>query len=154
MGRFRLPFPPLPGAKPCEKAGLNRVPKIPLKDKNRRNLGETWGEMVPPERIELSTSPLPMVRSTTELRRPVKARRTMPSAAKMSTAAMTVSVYKVDMSNPPRKQSASETERLARQAEALRENLRRRKQQTRAREDDGPKTPPASEDGPEDADRG
>src|SRR5205085_12300690 len=33
--------------------------------------------LVPPDRIELSTSPLPRVRSTTELRRP-EAARTMP----------------------------------------------------------------------------
>lgn len=89
--------------------------------------------MVPPERIELSTSPLPMVRSTTELRRPEMTRRTMPSADKMSTVWMTVSRYKADMTNTPRKPTASETERLARQAEALRENLRRRKEQSRAR---------------------
>ena len=97
---------------------------------------------MPPERIELSTSPLPMVRSTTELRRPVMTRRTMPPADKMSTARMAVSRYKADMTNPPRnpsgnpprKPTASEAERLERQAEALRENLRRRKEQSRARQ--------------------
>jgi len=58
----------------------------------------------------------------------------MPSADKMSTAWMTVSRYKADMTNPPRKPTASEADRLERQAEALRENLRRRKEQSRARE--------------------
>jgi len=47
---------------------------------------------------------------------------------------MAVSRYKADMSQTPRKPTASETERLERQAEALRENLRRRKEQSRARE--------------------
>jgi hypothetical protein len=98
--------------------------------------------MVPPERIELSTSPLPMVRSTTELRRPFKTRRTMPPADKMSTAPMAVSRYKVGMTKTPenptqkpaRQPTASEADRLERQAEALRANLRRRKDQSRGRE--------------------
>lgn len=103
--------------------------------------------MVPPERIELSTSPLPMVRSTTELRRPFKTRRTMPLADKMSTASCAKSRYKVGMTKTPRdpgekpalqplqrQPAASESERLERQAEALRANLRRRKEQSRGRE--------------------
>jgi predicted trehalose synthase len=52
----------------------------------------------------------------------------MPSADKMSTVSMIVSRYKAHMSKTPRKSAASETERLERQAEALRENLRRRKE--------------------------
>jgi hypothetical protein len=69
-------------------------------------------------------------------------RRTMPPADKMSTARIAVSRYKADMTNtprkptgnPPRKPTASEAERAERQAEALRENLRRRKEQSRARD--------------------
>jgi hypothetical protein len=71
----------------------------------------------------------------------------MPSADKMSTAAFAKSRYKVGMTEtsedhpkkparqPAQRQpAASETERLERQAEALRANLRRRKEQSRARQ--------------------
>ena len=64
----------------------------------------------------------------------------------MSTAAMAVSRYNILMTDipkdpsrkpsaePSRKPAASETERLDRQAEALRANLRRRKEQVRGRQ--------------------
>ena len=71
----------------------------------------------------------------------------MPPAAKMSTAACGNSRYKMGMTEtseekpdkparrPAQRQpTASEAERLERQAEALRANLRRRKEQSRARQ--------------------
>ena len=76
----------------------------------------------------------------------------MPPAAKMSTAACANSRYKTGMTETSeekpdkparqpaarpskgRQPTASEAERLERQAEALRANLRRRKEQSRARE--------------------
>ena len=64
----------------------------------------------------------------------------MPSADKMSTAPMTHSGYSAGMSQKPKKPSAKEAERRERQAEALRENLRRRKQQSRDREGDTAET--------------
>ena len=66
----------------------------------------------------------------------------MPPAEKMSTAPIIVSRYNVGMTEtpeqtpkkPPRQPTASEAERLERQAEALRANLRRRKEQSRGRD--------------------
>jgi hypothetical protein len=72
----------------------------------------------------------------------------MPSADKMSTVSMIVSRYKAHMSKTPRKSAASETERLERQAEALRENLRRRKKQSRARQQDAPIATPERDGDP------
>ncbi len=45
------------------------------------------GKLVPPRRIELRTSPLPRVRSTTELRRPGRKARNMPRAGRGRKAA-------------------------------------------------------------------
>lgn len=66
----------------------------------------------------------------------------MPPAEKMSTAAFAKSRYNVGVTETPeqtpkkplRRPTASEAERLERQAEALRANLRRRKEQSRGRQ--------------------
>ena len=101
---------------------------------------------MPPVRIELTTSPLPRVRSTPELRRQVKARRTMPSADKMSTASRIDPRYNSGMSDKPKSPGEKQSERREREAAALRENLRRRKAQSQAREDGG--QPGGSKDTP------
>ena len=91
--------------------------------------------MVPPVRIELTASPLPRVRSTPELRRHPKGGAQCHWRAKCQ-----LHVYRIGditiiwkrMVNP---RPSREEERRARQAEALRANLQRRKQQVRERED-------------------
>ncbi len=122
--------------------------------------------MVPPERIELSTSPLPRVRSTTELQGPgrpddrisrayaiapgaVQAGRACPWRPHVLFAARRgATVYSPMPSDreakPPKKPSAKAV-REARLAAKLRQNLGRRKQQARSRaetaEQDKPERP-------------
>lgn len=84
-----------------------------------------WQEakkMVPPERIELSTSPLPRVCSTTELRRPTNA-RCIRSFPKIQDSKM------ADLKKTPK---LTKTER---RAQALRDNLKKRKIQQKARKE-------------------
>ena len=108
--------------------------------------GMTWAKrdlylkMVPPVRFELTTSPLPREYSTPELRRLNKARRTMPPAGEMSTASGTDPRYNEDMSDKIKLSRDKQAERREREAAALRENLRRRKAQSQAREEDRLKT--------------
>ena len=83
-------------------------------------------EMVPPGRIELPTSALPRMRSTTELRRPDLRKR--PYSEKRSKGQAKSASYAA-MSDkppapPPKDARAERQEALAR---ALRANLRRRK---------------------------
>ena len=107
--------------------------------------------MVLPDRIELSTSPLPRECSTTELvqRRSERQRfirvRTTPGKS-LSTPRLTPVrsfAIHVAMDKPPRPQPPQSTGkpggtareiRLAREAAALRANLLKRKQQSRERE--------------------
>ena len=87
-------------------------------------------EMVLPVRIELTTSALPRMRSTTELRQHLASgarRRYGRGHGRMSRRAM----------------AKRDEEREKRLAEALRENLRRRKAQARG---DGPRHPGESRD--------
>ena len=82
------------------------------------------------ERIELSASPLPRVRSTTELQQPTEARAIVGSAAnvKRGLKALRDSAKGLRMSEETNN-NLSREERLAAK---LRENLRRRKAQSRA----------------------
>jgi hypothetical protein len=108
------------------------------------------------EGIELSTSPLPRECSTTELQQRAKARggfigwrAPARNPAVIDTIAVTSQIRRVnDPAKPePRLTPAAaraRAEREARQAEALRANLRRRKVQARGRDsqqEDGPKNP-------------
>ena len=109
------------------------------------------------EGIELSTSPLPRECSTTELQQRAKARGgfigwlPLPrNPAVIDTVAATSHIPRVPQ--PPKPEptltpaaARARAEREARQAEALRANLRRRKVQARGRDsqqEDGPKNPP------------
>lgn len=96
--------------------------------------------MVLLERIELSTSPLPRVRSTTELQQLTGRLRTdvrwagaayggapcTCQGARLDDAP--ISPHRADVSKPP---SPADLERERRLAEALRANLRKRKAQAR-----------------------
>jgi hypothetical protein len=102
--------------------------------------------MVLPDRIELSTSPLPRECSTTELRQRAdlamgpRGRYTRRRRLTRRAASGTL----LPMSETPRLTPARQAERAARDkrlAEALRANLRRRKEQARAREDTPPPAP-------------
>ena len=98
------------------------------------------GEMVLLDRIELSTSSLPMTRSTTELQqqpdRPqTHVRRAGAAYGGTSSACQgarlddtPISPHPAAVSKPP---SPADLERERRLAEALRENLRKRKAQAR-----------------------
>jgi hypothetical protein len=106
--------------------------------------------MVLPDRIELSTSPLPRGCSTTELRqRPLASREGRDGTARDIHDALAIDkasgpVDAAPMNEPPRVTPARQAERAARDkrlAEALRANLRRRKEQARAREDAPPPEP-------------
>jgi hypothetical protein len=90
------------------------------------------------ERIELSTSPLPRECSTTELQQPwgqrgAFLRRTARPAQPLPRASRPATFRPVD--KPPAKPPTPAEDRAARRAAALRENLKRRKAQARARED-------------------
>ena len=85
-------------------------------------------------RIELPTSPLPRVRSTTELQqrlkqaRPIVARRRYVKRGLME-ARYICKAFR--MSEQPRKNMSPSNDRAERLAAKLRENLRRRKAQAR-----------------------
>ena len=85
-------------------------------------------------RIELPTSPLPRVRSTTELqqRRIRRALLSLPCNVKQGLKTATSIGKALPMSEGPRKNMSSATTREERLAAKLRENLRRRKAQARA----------------------
>ena len=94
--------------------------------------------MVLPVRIELTTSALPRMRSTTELR---QQHRLSGEAALCCRMAL--------MSRQCETMAKHDEEREKRLAEALRANLRRRKAQTRGDEENVPSpSHPASPDGP------
>jgi len=61
----------------------------------------------------------------------------MPSAGEKSTASVRVWRYNIDMEKEGKRPRSREEERRDRQAEALRANLQRRKQQMRERETAG-----------------
>ena len=104
-------------------------------------------DMVLPERIELSTSPLPRGCSTTELRQRRKerlggARRyTRPRRLTRKAARSSLGAAMQDGRDTPHLTPARRAEQAARDkrlAQALRDNLKRRKEQARAREDTKP----------------
>lgn len=103
--------------------------------------------MVLLERIELSTSPLPRVRSTTELQQrpgrpgtPVRGAGAAYGGAAFACQgarldAGSISPHRRGVSKPP---SPADIERERRLAEALRANLRKRKAQAREAKDEPP----------------
>ena len=104
--------------------------------------------MVLPVRIELTTSALPRMRSTTELRQHV---------ALSGDAALWPRIRHIVKASCPRaatalipaEMSANDDQRAKRLAEALRENLRRRKAQAREAASSETKAPESAPDGPE-----
>src|SRR5690606_27543625 len=104
--------------------------------------------LVLPERIELSTSPLPRECSTTELRQrdaggdaaPGRGASTaiegLAAQPRLQPVRLCVSVAAMATHRTP-ETLAEEAERKRRLAEALRENLRRRKAQARGRRTEG-----------------
>jgi hypothetical protein len=102
--------------------------------------------MVLPEGIELSTSPLPRECSTTELRQRRVGGRGIASDVRrvqgvgLAPCGALGSCWRMDKTPPsrsarPRDASAARQARLEREAAALRENLRKRKEQARARQE-------------------
>ena len=98
---------------------------------------ESHEKLVPTERIELSTSPLPRGCSTAEL----CGRQRLGNSAgpcQKSIAVQDRHMAKGGGKSGTEKRSATgPSERQSRQSAALRENLRRRKQQSRQRSDTG-----------------
>jgi hypothetical protein len=97
--------------------------------------------MVLPERIELSTSPLPRGCSTTELRQRLGGvrRYTRPRRLTRKAGRLSLHAAMTDTTGTPHLTPARRAERAARDkrlAAALRANLQRRKEQARARTDD------------------
>ena len=90
--------------------------------------------MVLPVRIELTTSALPRMRSTTELRQHFK-RSGAPMTAGRARQPVAADARPRHLVAMPRKDKASDREREERLAAALRENLRRRKAQARAQDE-------------------
>ena len=87
-------------------------------------------EMVLPVRIELTTSALPRMRSTTELRQHV-----VRKGAPMAAAPAPVNPLEgLERGRHVARMTGKDKEREERLAAALRENLRRRKSQVRATE--------------------
>jgi hypothetical protein len=87
-------------------------------------------EMVLPVRIELTTSALPRMRSTTELRQHVVRER-----APMATAPAPVNLAGPKRGRHVAQMTGKDKEREERLATALRDNLKRRKAQARAQAD-------------------
>ena len=99
-----------------------------------------------PVRIELTTSALPRMRSTTELRQHGPETRAEAALWRMARPASRLADRSAICLGKCMTQA--EDERAKRLAEALRANLRRRKAQ--ARGDDGPAVPKSPADPPED----
>lgn len=103
--------------------------------------------MVLPVRIELTTSALPRMRSTTELRQH-SARAACPTPRGSGPFAQGQPVVKADAAGLSHL-AMNDAEKKARLAAALRENLRKRKAQARAVGDEV-RTAPEPKDGPSD----
>jgi hypothetical protein len=95
--------------------------------------------MVLLERIELSTSPLPRVRSTTELQQRAICRNAgVPMRGEDPICQEQRLAFRADLGSVP--DMTDKDERAKRLAEELRKNLRRRKGQARGQESGGEPT--------------
>ena len=150
------------GSRPLDEAGsVQRPPNCACSDHHsgvgaKRVRGPDW--VVLPVRIELTTSALPRMRSTTELRQHGQS-ETGGRSGRQCTRGYEESVHRRQgglldraLSSYPRSMSTGNDERARRLAEQLRANLKRRKAQARgviapandAKPEQEPSAPPRS----------